>query len=104
MIETKIIRVLDSMTDMGVMATKIDNRSNMRNSSILSKCGFWADQESPIILLTFLADNPYETSYDPYTFNDRTRKISGLYIERNFDNLNDGDTIDVREIIKNKLI
>jgi len=104
MIETKIIRVLDSMTDMGVMATKIDNKSNMKNSSILSKCGFWADQKSPIILVTFLVDNPYETTYDPYMYDDRTRKTSGIYIIHNFDKLNDGDTIDVREIIKNKLI
>lgn len=104
MITTKVFRVLDRMTDMGVICTEIDNTPDMKSSKILEKNGFWVNQDYPLILFTFLGDDPYMTTYDPYKFNDRTRTVSAHYINSNFYKLNDGDTINVEEILKNKFV
>ncbi len=104
-VEVKFFRVLDRATEISAMVTKILNTEE-KTKSILDRCGFWSDapEPQPFILLTFLVDTPYVTTYNPFYFNDRTRNIAGIYIKENFDKLSDGDTVDVEHIIKNKLI
>jgi hypothetical protein len=39
------------------------------------------------------------TAYDPHNWNDRTKQVSHKWIQDNWDDINDGDVIDVEFIL-----
>ena len=97
MIVTKIFSILDRSTFIPVMATSIKN-ADLEELNILGKAGYH-DSSLDLILLCALGTGRTEYDYHEWSNQGRTLVIAHEYIEKNFDSLETGDAIDVREIL-----
>lgn len=93
--DIKLFEVRDIGTLMPVMVTKIAAR-NSKEHWLLRRVGLGTDG-SYEFLYTVL--NHGESGWDCYEWGDRTRHISHKFIEENWDDLDNGQVIDVEYIL-----
>jgi hypothetical protein len=92
---TKILEVRDKMTFISVLAISTRWESEEQRY-YLARAGYGRD--GSIIILVRLAD--CKASCDPYEWPDgRTMPNAHDFIEKHFDELKDGDVVDVRVIL-----
>lgn len=98
-IEIKFFEVRDHGTCMPAIAIKMSHVGrNEAEQFLLENAGYAPDEVSAVcIFLAFIGVNV--CNYDPYSWKDRTKQVSHLYIEENFDNLESGSVVDVRFIL-----
>lgn len=95
----KLLEVRDRATFLPVYAMS-SVPSNNSQGYLLRRCGFntGAFVKHPSIIVSRL-NGETPSSADAYFWNDRTMQTAHLYIEQHFDELNDGDVIDVEFIL-----
>jgi hypothetical protein len=93
---TKAFEIRDRATFIPVLATKLLG-TNEGNRYLLRRAGF--GQDYPLIAVTHL--ERFQSEYDPYKWNEFSRTIfeAHKYIQEHFDDLNDGDVVDVEYIL-----
>ncbi len=93
--EIKILEVRDSMTFLSILAIKIEPDNPLQYYYTM-RCGY---RNNPAIMITQL-DGERMASADPYSWKDRTFSIAHNHIILNWDDLKDGDVVDVEYILK----
>jgi len=91
----KVFELRDEGTHIGIFAIRPEHTGGLADYE-LHRCGFPADSEA--VILGFL-DGERESSADPYHWSGRTMRPTHLYIEQHFDELEDGQVIDVRVLL-----
>lgn len=90
---TKLLEIRDEGTCIPAMATEAV-AENGRQGPILRRAGYG---ESRCIILQHLHKG--EATYNPYDWRSRTYAEAHLYIVKHWDDLKDGDVIDVQFIL-----
>lgn len=94
--DTRVLEVRDRGTKIFVLCSKPGGLSNgIEERVMVAHCGYRLG--NPTIIVTKLSS--IETLNDAYNWNDRTMYNAHIYIEKNFDNLKDGDVVDVEFIL-----
>jgi hypothetical protein len=92
--ETKVFEIRDAMTFIPALGVRIAPVvGNDAHNYLLRHAGY----VDPLILLTRLDGG--KSCYDPYDWADRTWQVAHNYITEHWDNLGDGDVIDVQYIL-----
>ena len=91
---TLALEIRDRGTFVPMVAVKMTSE-NEAEGYLLRRSGF--SDTNPLILLTRMGGG--EASYDPYSWGDRTFHVAHKYIQEHFDELNDGDVVDVEYIL-----
>lgn len=103
MLENKIFEVRDRATFIPVLCTKMapgeGEAFEERERKLLRRAGYGFDY--PLVLMTMLT-NAKDTSYDPYSWGDRTLHEAHAYIAEHFDELETGAVVDVEYILGEK--
>lgn len=94
--ETKILEVRDRMTFIAVLTIKV-TPANDAQRYYLRRSG-WADSFDDVLLMRLDAQDGKVTA-DPFEQSGRTMHEAHQYIRREFDNLKDGDVVDVEFIL-----
>lgn len=89
MANSKLIEIRDRGTFIAAMAVRVSGDDGY----LMRRAGF----QSPMVYLIALATE--RCAYDPYTWGDRTMANAHLYIAEHFDELHDGDVVDVQFIL-----
>lgn len=92
--KTKVIEIRDRATCIPAVAIKME-AANIVEDRFLWRCGYPRDGSG--IVLMHLYDQ--RANSDPYGFGDRTMKAAHLYIYDHWDELRDGDVVDVRVLL-----
>lgn len=87
--ETKLIEVRDRMTCMPVLAVTVAGT----DGPVARHAGFNARMVYCIDLTA------QKAAYDPYCWNDRTRRTAHLWLQDNWDAVQPGSVVDVRVIL-----
>jgi len=104
--QIKFFEVRDFATTIPMCAVRVERfktpawplRTEMvREDQLLARAG-WG-QESSAVYMFHLGENPGKVTWDCYTWGDRTRKAVHAHICREWDNLQDGQLLDVRVIL-----
>lgn len=91
----KMFEIRDRMTFIPVVCVSLEqNGEAINNSWLLSKAGF---RDSRMVLMYSFTKG--EGSHDPFSWGDRTYKHAHIYIEKNWDELESSDVIDVEFIL-----
>ena len=98
MIITKILEVRDEATFIPVLAVDI-NPDNDEQRYLMRRVGYPCDGK-PNILLTELTADGSPAWNDPYAWGGRTFPVAHNYIIEHWDELKDGDVVDVSFILK----
>lgn len=104
--EAKTLEIRDSMTFIAAMAVemiaghKISDGSGSHGARayLLRRCGYPVDGAT-MIMLTRLDGAAHHATTDPYVWGDRTFTTAHKYIISHWDELRDGDVIDVEFIL-----
>lgn len=95
--QIKFFEVRDHMTTIPMCAVAVEVPAGpSREHAILRRAG-WNHERG--IYMFHLGQDGMKVCFDPYTWGDRTRKTVHLYIKENWDNLVDGQLLDVRVIL-----
>jgi hypothetical protein len=70
---------------------------NVGQNYLLDRAGYAPD--SHCIMFGYFAQSGMQACYDPYDWNNRTKKAVHAYIEKYWKELKDGDVIDVEHIL-----
>lgn len=95
-LDSKVLEIRDCMTFIPVIAVRMSAFSDIQHYYIHRRCGH--PQDGTGVLMSDL--NYGKGAFDPYDWNDRTRKTAHLYIIEHFDELIDGDVVDVEFILR----
>ena len=91
---TKLFEIRDRATFIPVLATKIEHETEAQ-SYLLRRCGFLPS--TPYIFMCRI--NGGEGYADPYDWMGRTLQTAHEYMVKHWDELKDGDVIDVEFIL-----
>ena len=91
MIETKRVEVRDIGTTMPALALRVTGGPEDR---VLWRAGF---SENPLVILVFL--ELMVCQYDPFSWGDRTKHTSHLWIQDHWEELEDAGVVDVEYIL-----
>lgn len=94
---TKVLEIRDRGTFIPVLAVDM-NPDRETQRPLLRRCGYPCDGE-PNIAITHLAANGGMTWNDPYGWGGRTYPVAHNYIIKYWDQLRDGDVVDVEFIL-----
>ena len=89
-LETKIFEIRDDATCIPVLATKMIGKTE-RQKKLLRRVGF---DEYPLIQVTHIED--HQSSWYAFDWPNRTMNAAHREIQEKFDDLRDGQVIDVR--------
>lgn len=92
----KIFEIRDRATFIPVIAIKLEHQNDEQAYHLVDRCGYNPMQKN--VMITRLGGEG-EATADPYHWDDRTLQTAHLHILDAFDNLNDGDVIDVEFIL-----
>jgi hypothetical protein len=95
--KTKALEIRDSATFVPALATEL-SADNLAQSYLLGRSGYCTGK---FILLTHLVRG--RSQVDAYEWHDRTMHIAHKYISEHFDELEDGDVVDVEYILQESL-
>lgn len=87
--EVKLIEVRDRATFIPAMAIRVSGEDGY----LMRRAGF----ESPMVYLVALAVE--KACYDPYNWGNRTMNTAHLFIQDHWEELKDGDVVDVEFIL-----
>lgn len=93
--EIKVLEVRDEATCIPVLAIKMV-AANPVEAKFLRRYGYPTDGSA--VVWMHMSDQ--SASVDPYAWRDRTRAASHNFIYDHFDELENGDVVDVRVILK----
>lgn len=93
---TKILEIRDEGTFIPCLAIKMIPANQDQEYYLHDRCGYPQDFTS--IMVTNL-NGERHASADPYFWVDRTWNVAHNYITENFDDLKDGDVVDVSFIL-----
>lgn len=96
--EVKLLEIRDRATFIPAFAAR-PLPENPEQRYLLRRAGYSCDPEEPIVIFGYLRSGACR--YSPYDWNigSRTMQEAHNYIEKHFDELNDGDVIDVEFIL-----
>lgn len=94
---TKTLEIRDRATFIPAFAMQMQP-DNEGQRYLLRRAGYSCQPDDKIIILGML-NNPSRAAYDPYDWNDRTMQTAHNYIAKNFDDLSNGDVVDVEFIL-----
>ncbi len=95
-LEIKLFEIRDRATFMPMFA--FTTSSDLPGQSyLLNRAGYSPD--SDIVMFGYLGQSGMPACYDPYDWNDRTKKVSHDYIQKHWHELKNGDVIDVEFIL-----
>jgi hypothetical protein len=89
--ETKFIEIRDSATFIPALAIRFSGQ----DSWLARRAGY--SKGLPMVLLIHL--NKQSCDHDPYRWSNRTMQEAHLYIRNNWEELDDGDLVDVQFIL-----
>jgi len=92
----KTLEIRDAATFIAALAIDI-NPDSERQRYLMRRCGYPCDGE-PNVILTRLDGNGKATN-DPYAWGGRTWPVAHNYIIEHWNELNDGDVVDVQFIL-----
>lgn len=92
--EVKLIEVRDRATMLPIFALKT-SPANPEQNYLLRRVGFM--DGSAVIIARLNGEN--NSSADPYHWGDRTMHVAHMHISQHFDELKDGDVVDVEFIL-----
>jgi len=92
----KLLEIRDRATFLPCFAMQT-TADNERQRHLLRRAGYGPGQ--PLIIFGYLDASHGKCFYDPYDWDDRTMKQAHNYIVNHFDELKDGDVIDVEFIL-----
>lgn len=95
--QVKALEIRDRATFIPAFAMQMQP-DNEGQRYLLRRAGYSCQTDDNIVILGML-NNPARSAYDPYDWNDRTMKTAHEYIQKNFDDLSNGDVIDVEFIL-----
>lgn len=96
MVESKALEIRDEGTFIPALAVDM-NPSNNGQHYLLRRCGYRCDGR-PNVILTHLAGRG-EATNDPYQWGGRTWPVAHNYIIEHWEELRDGDVVDVQFIL-----
>lgn len=96
--EVKIFEVRDRMTFLPMMAARV-TAANEGQRYLLRRAGYGLDDTPSLILLSQMNGGNGQQTCDPYDWDCRTKGTAHEFIMRNWEDLNDGDVIDVEYIL-----
>ena len=95
--KTKALEIRGSATLIAALAVDMNpTQNNAAQRALLRRCGYACDGE-PNVILTRLDGNGRATN-DPYAWGDRTMATAHHWILDHWDELDDGDVVDVEFI------
>ena len=94
-LDSKVIEVRDSCTHIPVLAIRMLAKNGIQNYYIHSRSGY--PKDGSCIAVVKLAD--CDGNCDPYAWTNRTMFNAHHYIYDHFDELSDGDVVDVEFIL-----
>lgn len=95
-LEIKLLEIRDRATFMPMFA--FSTVSDLEGQHyLLRRAGFGPD--SDLVMFGYL-EGRGKTLYDPYDWNDRTKQAAHQYIQQHWNELKNGDVIDVEFILK----
>ena len=99
MYQVKFLEIRDAGTLIPALAVYLsrDRAGDPESHWLVGAAGYG---EQGCVLLTHLSGG--KSTYDPYSWNDRTFSTAHHYIQDNWSKIEDGDLIDVRFILKEK--
>ncbi len=92
----KFLEIRDRGTFIPAVAVDMSLSGNGYNDYLLRRAGYSGNLRC--ILLTSMHGGRH-ANYDPYDWGDRTWKTAHLYIEKQWDEIADGEVIDVEHIL-----
>lgn len=95
--KAKALEVRDSATFIPLLAVDMNPETDAQ-AYLLFRCGYPCNKE-PNILITKLSGDGTKASNDPYFWGDRTFATAHHYIIDHWNELKDGDVIDVEFIL-----
>ena len=93
----KVFEVRDRATFILVFAIKMGPQTEWRRAAFLRSCGYPTEENFTVIMGRL--DGKGKMNSDAYDWGDRTYKSAHIYIENNFDDLEDGAVVDVEFIL-----
>ena len=94
--KTKALEIRDELTFIAALAVDM-NPANDQQHWLLRRCGYPCNGE-PNVILTRLDGNGKATN-DPYEWGGRTYPVAHNFIIENWEQLKDGDVVDVQFIL-----
>jgi hypothetical protein len=96
--KTKTLEIRDEGTFIPVLCVDMNPDNDVQRYYLRERCGYPCDGR-PNIALTHLAANGDRCWNDPQAWGGRTRPVAHNYIIDHWEELNDGDVIDVQFIL-----
>ena len=96
---TKLFEIRDSGTFIPMIAIKLSPQ-NEAERYLLGRAGFGRQAEDHEKYVLFSSLTGGEMTSDPYNWPNRTRQVAHIYITEHFDELENGQVIDVQFILK----
>ena len=101
---TKMLEVRDAATLIPVFAFRAQpafGGKGMAQNWLLARAGFGNRGDSSCVIFGRLdcAGISMNCTYDPFSWRDRTMQTAHQYVQRHFDELKDGDVVDVQHIL-----
>ena len=98
-LDSKVLEVRDAGTHIPVLAIRMLAKNGIQRYYIHGRCGYPNDGSCIAVVRL----NDYDGNCDPYAWtNNRTMSNAHHYIYEHFDELNDGDVVDVEFILGEK--
>lgn len=94
--EIKLLEIRDRATFLPMFAMLCE-ASNEGQRYLLRRAGYGADTN--LVLFGYLEGHKSPCGYDPYDWGDRTKHVAHQYITEHWNELKDGDVIDVEFIL-----
>jgi uncharacterized protein with LGFP repeats len=93
----KALEIRDDGTCIGVLAMRMSPENDAQRA-VLSHAGYGKDGFTQSKYVAMIDAHTLCGSYDPFKQESRTRAVAHEYIREHFDELSDGDVIDVEYI------
>ncbi len=97
-LDTKVLEVRDSATHIPVLAIRMLAKNDIQKYYIHDRSGYPLDGRC----ISVMKLNDMDGNCDPYTWTNRTMATAHDYIYTHFDELSDGDVVDVEFILGEK--
>ena len=94
--ETKTFEVRDSMTFIPVLATRVADGNNAKDSYLMRRAGF---RNEAALFVTRLTDNETQFDKNAWANGTRTLPVAHEFIRENWHDLKSGQVIDVEFIL-----
>lgn len=95
--QIKVLEIRDRGTFLPMFAFTTGCTGDTGRDYLLRRSGYSVD--SDLVMFGYLGMSHVPACYDPYDWNDRTKKVAHEYIQKHWHELKDGDVVDVEFIL-----